>query len=89
MADTAMSLTPQERHGLVAAVFMFKTLGGSGGLYSLAVGAVLGALLFAITALFKKANEVEAAHLDEVDAHYMPHDVAEAVRGPHPSHRRA
>ena len=49
----------------------------------------LGALLFAITALFKKANEVEAGHLDEVDAHYVPHDVAEAVRGPHPSRRRA
>jgi sugar phosphate permease len=66
-----------------------RTLGGSAGLYSLAIGAVLGALLFAITALFKKANEVEAGHLDEVDAHYVPHDVAEAVRGPHPSHRRA
>lgn len=26
MADTAMSLTPQERHGLVAAVFMFIKL---------------------------------------------------------------
>jgi MFS family permease len=64
-----------------------STLGGNAGLYSLAVGAVLGAVLFAITAFFKKANEVEAGHLDEVDAHYVPHDVAEAARGPHPSHR--
>jgi hypothetical protein len=24
--------------------------------------------LFAVTALFKKANEIEAGHLDEVDA---------------------
>jgi sugar phosphate permease len=44
------------------------TLGGNAGLYSLAVGAVVGAILFAITALFKKANEIEAGHLDEVDA---------------------
>jgi sugar phosphate permease len=64
-----------------------STLGGNAGLYSLAVGAVLGAVLFSITAFFKKANEVEAGHLDEVDAHYVPHDVAEAARGPHPSHR--
>ena len=45
------------------------TVGGNAGLYSLAVGAVVGAILFAITALFKKANEIEAGHLDEVDAH--------------------
>jgi hypothetical protein len=32
------------------------------------VGAVLAAILFAITHFFKKANEVEAGHLDEVDA---------------------
>ena len=40
---------------------------------------MLGAILFAITGLFKKANEVEAGHLDEVDAHYVPHveEVAE------------
>jgi hypothetical protein len=42
---------------------------------------VLGAVLFVITALFKKANEVEAGHLDEVDAHYVPHEVAEASLG--------
>jgi hypothetical protein len=46
-----------------------ETLGGNAGLYSLAVGAVVGAVLFAITAFFKKANEIEAGHLDEVDAH--------------------
>ncbi|HEY5845341.1 MAG TPA: MFS transporter [Microlunatus sp.] len=56
-----------------------STLGGNAGLYSLAFGAILGAILFAITGLFKKANEVEAGHLDEVDAHYIPHaeEVAE------------
>lgn len=57
--------------------------GGNAGLYSLAVGAVLGAGLFAITAFFKKANEVEAGHLDEVDAMYVAHDQAELARGPH------
>jgi dipeptide/tripeptide permease len=42
--------------------------GGNGGLYALAVGAVLGAILFASTAFFKKANEIEAGNLDLVDA---------------------
>jgi MFS family permease len=52
----------------------FKTtVGGNAGLYSLAVGAVVGAVLFALTALFKKANEIEAGHLDEVDAARVPH----------------
>jgi MFS transporter, ACS family, inner membrane transport protein len=46
-----------------------ETVGGNTGLYTLAVAAVIGALLFGITALFKKANEIEAGHLDEVDAH--------------------
>jgi sugar phosphate permease len=50
-----------------------STLGGNAGLYSLAIGAVAGAVLFAITALFKKANEIEAGHLDEVDATYVRH----------------
>ena len=59
------------------------TFGGNAGLYSLAVGAVLGALLFAITGFFKKANEVEAGHLDDVDAMYISHAQAEAARGPH------
>jgi MFS family permease len=49
------------------------TLGGNAGLYSLAVAAVIGAILFALTGLFKKANEIEAGHLDEVDATYVPH----------------
>jgi sugar phosphate permease len=44
------------------------TLGGNAGLYSLAVGALIGAVLFLVTALFTKANEIEAGHLDEVDA---------------------
>jgi sugar phosphate permease len=52
----------------------FKTtVGGNAGLYSLAVGAVVGAVLFVLTALFKKANEIEAGHLDEVDAARVPH----------------
>jgi sugar phosphate permease len=45
-----------------------QTVGGNTGLYTLGIAAVIGAALFAITALFKKANEVEAGHLDEVDA---------------------
>jgi MFS family permease len=45
-----------------------NSVGGNAGLYSLAVAAVVGAVLFGLTALFKKANEVEAGHLDEVDA---------------------
>jgi sugar phosphate permease len=45
-----------------------ETVGGNAGLYSLAVAAVVGAGLFALTAVFKKANEIEAGHLDEVDA---------------------
>src|SRR5204863_9820935 len=47
-----------------------QTLGGNAGLYSLAIGAVLGAVLFALTAVFKKANEIEAGELDKVDAGY-------------------
>jgi sugar phosphate permease len=48
--------------------YFVETVGGNAGLYSLAVAAVVGAGLFALTGLFKKANEVEAGHLDEVDA---------------------
>ncbi len=44
-----------------------ETLGGNAGLYSLAVGALIGAILFGCTAFFKKANEIEAGHLDQVD----------------------
>jgi hypothetical protein len=50
-----------------------ETVGGNAGLYSLAVAAVIGAGLFALTGLFKKANEVEAGRLDEVDARILAH----------------
>ena len=59
------------------------TLGGNAGLYSLSIGAILARILFASPAFFKKANEVEAGHLDEVDAHYVTHEQAEAARGVH------
>src|SRR3954454_4178334 len=74
--------------GFVAPIqrdYFKETLGGNAGLYSLAIGAVLAAVLFAITALFKRANEVEAGHLDEVDAHYVSHEQAAAARGSHRS----
>jgi len=63
--------------------YIKERFGGNTGLYSLAVGAVLAAVLFAVSAFFKKANEVEAGHLDDVDAMYVPHDKAEAARGAH------
>ena len=47
--------------------FFDERLGGNAGLNSLAIGAVVGAILFGLTAFFKKANEIEAGHLDEVD----------------------
>jgi MFS transporter, ACS family, inner membrane transport protein len=50
-----------------------ETLGGNAGLYSLAVGAVVGALLFALTGVFKKANKIEAGELDDVDAATLAH----------------
>jgi len=46
--------------------FFDQRLGGNAGLNSLAIGAVVGAILFGLTAFFKKANEIEAGHLDEV-----------------------
>lgn len=47
----------------------FDERAGSGaGLYSLAVGAVVGAVLFALTALFRKANEVEAGKIETLPA---------------------
>ncbi|MDQ6896730.1 MAG: MFS transporter [Actinomycetota bacterium] len=49
-----------------------ENVGGNAGLYALAVGAVVGAVLFALTGLFKKTNEVEAGRLDEVDAAPVP-----------------
>ncbi len=48
--------------------YFTRTAGGNAGLYSLAVGAVLGAILFGLTGLFKKANKIEAGRLDEVDS---------------------
>ena len=44
------------------------TMGGNAGLYSLAIGALVGALLFGLTAMFRKANEIEAGRLEEIDA---------------------
>jgi sugar phosphate permease len=44
-----------------------ESYGGNAGLYVLSVGAFACAILFALTGFFKKANEVEAGHLDEVD----------------------
>ena len=45
-----------------------ETMGGNAGLYSLAFGAILGAILFALTAFFKKANDVESGRLETIDA---------------------
>jgi sugar phosphate permease len=45
-----------------------EAYGGNAGLYVLSVGAFACAILFAITSRFKKANEIEAGHLDEVDS---------------------
>ncbi len=47
--------------------FFDDHLGDGAGLDSLAVAAVIGAALFAATALFRKANDIEAGRLDEVD----------------------
>jgi sugar phosphate permease len=44
--------------------FFDQHVGGNAGLNSLAIGAVLGAILFALTALFKKANVIEEGRLD-------------------------
>ena len=41
--------------------------GKPNGLYSLALGAVLAAILFGSTALFRKANQIEAGHIEGVD----------------------
>lgn len=40
--------------------------GGNSGLYSLAVGAVVAAVLLALTGLFKRANDVEAGRIEGV-----------------------
>jgi sugar phosphate permease len=47
--------------------FVGERLGVNAGLYSLAVGAVIGAVLFGLTAAFSKANDIEAGRLDQVD----------------------
>lgn len=52
--------------------FFKESVGGNAGLYSLAVGALLGAILFVATAWFKKANQIEEGRLDEVDAAPVP-----------------
>jgi len=49
--------------------FFNEHVGGNAGLNSLAVGAVLAAIFFGLTAFFTKANEIEAGHLDKADAH--------------------
>jgi sugar phosphate permease len=57
--------------GFVAPImrsYFDETAGGNAGLYVLAVGAVMAAILFAITGLFKKANEIEAGHLDAMSS---------------------
>jgi sugar phosphate permease len=47
--------------------FFVQRAGTNAGLYSLAVGAVVGAILFALTGLFRKANEVEAGHIEGLE----------------------
>ncbi len=46
--------------------YFVERAGPDAGLYSLAVGALVGAGLFALTARFRKANEIEAGHLETV-----------------------
>lgn len=60
--------------------YVQDAFGGNTGLYSLAVGAIVGAILFASTAFFTKANEVEAGHLDVVDIPDSFDDVIVATR---------
>lgn len=40
-----------------------ENLGGNAGLYALAVGALVGAVLFTVTGLFRKAHDVESGDL--------------------------
>jgi MFS family permease len=60
-------LAPNMRDYFVAHV------GPNAGLYSLAVGAVVGAVLFALTGLFRKANEVEAGKIEGLNRVPVPH----------------
>ena len=45
-----------------------ENVGGNAGLYSLAVAALVGAVLFGATALFRRANQLEAGRLRTVEA---------------------
>ncbi|WP_375430373.1 MFS transporter [uncultured Friedmanniella sp.] len=53
--------------------YFVENVGPNAGLYSLAVGAVVGAVLFALTGLFRKANNVEAGQIDGVQRVVVPH----------------
>ena len=53
--------------------YFVDRVGPNAGLYSLAVGAVVGAILFALTGLFRKANEVEAGKIEGIDRHAVTH----------------
>jgi sugar phosphate permease len=52
--------------------YVAQRLGDDMGLYSLAAGALLGALLFGLTAVFRRANEIEAGHVQSVDERATP-----------------
>jgi MFS family permease len=52
--------------------YFVERFGPNAGLYSLAVGAVVGAVLFALTGLFRRANEVEAGHIEGVQRVAVP-----------------
>lgn len=53
-------------------VFFNEKVGGNAGLNSLAVGALLAALLLLCTLFFKKANEIEAGHIEGIDPTLTP-----------------
>jgi sugar phosphate permease len=53
--------------------YFVKHAGPNAGLYSLAVGALVGAVLFGLTARFRKANEVEAGKIEGLDRVVVPH----------------
>ncbi len=53
--------------------YFVENVGPNAGLYSLAVGAVVGSILFALTAFFRKANEVEAGQIEGVNRVVVPH----------------
>ena len=49
--------------------FFTTSVGGNAGLYSLAVGALVGAVLFALTGFFRKANDVETGAIVTEEVH--------------------